>query len=119
MNFTPSREDYLISIYLLELNNGKVRSVDVAQMLGYSKPSVSSGIHLLVRNGLVTMDEQKYLKLTFAGEKKAKAIYQRYQTVLQFLKNVLDVPEQTAYRDTCRIEHVISQETLERMQQYI
>lgn len=119
MNFTPSREDYLIAVYLLKSKNGNVRSIDVAQMLGYSKPSVSNGIHLLIKSNFVTMDEQRNLDLTLRGEEKARNIYERYQIVLQFLQKVLTVPEQIAYQDTCRIEHMISQETLIKMQQYM
>ena len=99
MNYTPSREDYLISLYLLREKRGSVRSLDIVQMLGYSKPSVSNGLRLLRQNDLVWMDE----------------IYQRYQIVLRFLREVLQVSEQIAYQDACKIEHFISRETLDRM----
>lgn len=116
MKYTPSREDYLISLYLLREKQGLVRSLDIVHMLGYSKPSVSNGLRLLRQCGLVQMDEQKFLFLTPEGEQQALRIYQRYHIVLNFLKEVLQVPDQTAYQDACKIEHFISQESLIRMQ---
>ena len=115
MNYTPSREDYLISLYLLRGKRGSVRSLDIVQMLGYSKPSVSNGLRLLRQNDLVWMDDQKFLSLTPEGERQARQIYQRYQIVLRFLREVLQVSEQIAYQDACKIEHFISRETLDRM----
>lgn len=85
-------------------------------MLGYSKPSISNGVRLLRQNDLVWMDDQKFLFLTPEGERQARQIYRRYQIVLRFLREVLQVPEQTAYQDACKIEHFISQESLVRMQ---
>lgn len=117
MEYTPSREDYLISIYLLREKQGMVRSIDIAQMLGYSKPSVFSGVRLLQKHGLARMDEQKFLHLTPEGERQAGQIYGRYQTVLRFLREVLQVSEQTAYQDACKIEHIVSVETLEKMRE--
>ena len=70
MNYTPSREDYLISLYLLREKRGSVRSLDIVQMLGYSKPSVSNGLRLLRQNDLVWMDDQKFLSLTPEGERR-------------------------------------------------
>ena len=115
MNYTPSREVYLISLYLLREKRGSVRSLDIVQMLGYSKPSVSNGLRLLRQNDLVWMDDQKFLSLTPEGERQARQIYQRYQIVLRFLREVLQVSEQIAYQDACKIEHFISRETLDRM----
>ena len=112
MNYTPSREDYLISLYLLREKRGSVRSLDIVQMLGYSKPSVSNGLRLLRQNDLVWMDDQKFLSLTPEGERQARQIY---QLVLRFLREVLQVSEQIAYQDACKIEHFISRETLDRM----
>ena len=61
------------------------------------------------------MDDQKFLSLTPEGERQARQIYQRYQIVLRFLREVLQVSEQIAYQDACKIEHFISRETLDRM----
>lgn len=119
MEYTPSREDYLIAVYLLRERKGMVRSIDIAQMLGYSKPSVSNGVRLLKKNGLVRMDEQKFLYLTLEGECRAAQIYERYWIVLRFLREVLQVSEQTAYQDACRIEHIISVETLEKIREKV
>ena len=79
--YTSSREDYLIAVYVLEKERGVVRSIDIAEMLGYSKPSVSNGVHLLIENGLVAMDQSYFLHLTEKGKKKAEEIYKRYEVV--------------------------------------
>ena len=79
--YTISRENYLIATYLLQKKNGQVRSVDIAEMLGYSKPSVSNGIHLLIENGLLLMNENHSLQFTEQGKRKAEEIYKRYQIV--------------------------------------
>lgn len=118
MDYTPSREDYLISVYLLQQKGEDVRSVHIAQLLGYSKPSVYSGVHLLLENGLLVMDERKILSLTPEGEEKAKQIYGRFQTVYLLFTEIFHIPERTAYRDACRMEHVISGESLGRIRAF-
>lgn len=117
MQYTTSREDYLISIYLLQRKNGSVRSIDVARMLGFTRPSVYKGIRFLMRHGLIMMDAQKLLTLTEAGRAQAEAIYRRYRIVLAFLE-ALGVSEQAAHQDACCLEHVLSEETLERMKSF-
>lgn len=119
MEYTPSREDYLIAIYLLREKNGFVRSVDVAQMLGFTKSSVSSRIRFLAKHGLVEMDEKKLLVLTPAGEARAKEIYARYSVVLRFLRDVLGIAPERAHEDASRIEHVVSEETLEKLEAHL
>lgn len=117
MEYTPSREDYIVAIYILKRQKAVVRSVDVAQLLGYARASVSYAIHLLEKNGLVTIGEHKWLCLTPMGEEKAEKIYSRYRIVLWFLQKLPGVSAQTAIQDTCRLEHVISEETLECIRQ--
>lgn len=103
--YTISRENYLIATYLLQKKNGQVRSVDIAEMLGYSKPSVSNGIHLLIENGLLLMNENHSLQFTEQGKRKAEEIYKRYQIVKDYLRLILKVSEETAEKDSRRIEH--------------
>ena len=107
MAMQESGEMYLETIYILSQKSGSVRSVDVAEEMGYSKPSVSRAVGLLKKDGLLQMDETGCLKLTQAGEEKAKKIYERH-TVLTRLLIRLGVDEETAAEDACRIEHYIS-----------
>ena len=118
MAMQESGELYLETIYVLSLKPGSVRSVDVAEHLGYSKPSVSRAVGLLKRDGLLVMDEMGYLKLTEAGEEKAKRIYERH-TVLSMLLMKLGVDEKTATEDACRIEHYISDRSFEAVKEHM
>ena len=110
MAMQESGEMYLETIYVLSQQSVFVRSIDVAEHMGFSKPSVSRGVGLLKKEGLLQVDEMGGLKLTAAGEEKAKNIYERH-TVLTTLLTKLGVSEETAAEDACRIEHYISDET--------
>ena len=118
MAMQESGEMYLETIYVLSLQSSSVRSIDVAEHLGYSKPSVSRAVGLLKKNGLLQMDEMGYLKLTEAGEEKAKRIYERH-TVLSRLFMNLGVDEETATEDACRIEHYISDKSFEAIKAHM
>ena len=107
MALLESGEMYLETIYVLSQQSPNVRSVDVAEHLGYSKPSVSRAVGLLKQDGLLRVDEMGYLKLTDDGEQRARKIYERH-TVLTKLFIQLGVDEKTAAEDACRIEHYIS-----------
>ena len=102
MAMQESGEMYLETIYVLSLQSRSVRSIDVAEHLGYSKPSVSRAVGLLKKEGLLLMDEVGFLKLTPAGEEKAKHIYERHTVLSRLLMN-LGVDEQTATRSVERI----------------
>ncbi len=121
MAMQESGEMYLETIYVLSRQSSSVRSVDVAEEMGYSKPSVSRAVGLLRRDGLLLMDETGELKLTEAGEEKAKRIYERHTVLSRLLMN-LGVDEETATEDACRIEHYISDRSFhaikEHMQKY-
>ena len=112
MALQESGEMYLETIYVLSQKQNAVRSIDVAEHMGYSKPSVTRGLSLLMDEGLVRKDDNKYIKLTEAGTILAKRIYERH-TVLSALLMDLGVSEATATEDACRIEHYISDETFE------
>lgn len=107
-----SGEMYLETIYCLYQKKPEVRSIDVAEEMGFSKPSVSRGVGILKKEGYLTVDDNGYLELTDAGMDLAKKIYERH-TVLTELLVKLGVSEETASNDACKIEHVISDETLE------
>ncbi len=107
MAMQESGEMYLETIYVLSQTQSSVRSIDVADHLGYSKPSVSRAVGLLKKEGLLQMDEMGLLKLTREGEEKAKRIYERHTVLSRLLMN-LGVDEATATEDACRMEHYIS-----------
>ena len=110
-NLKESGEMYLESIYVLSTKKAYVRSIDVAEHMNYSKPSVSRAIGLLKNDGFITVDEETGIKLTEKGKKTAKQIFQRH-TILTKLLMSLGVDEKTASDDACRVEHVISEKTL-------
>ena len=107
MAMQESGEMYLETIYILSQKSAKVRGIDVGEYMGYSKPSVSRAIGLLKKDGLARIDEFGSIRLTEAGEAKARSIYERH-TVLSRLFMNLGVDEETATEDACRIEHYIS-----------
>ncbi len=107
MAMQESGEMYLETIYILSQKSAKVRGIDVGEYMGYSKPSVSRAIGLLKKDGLARVDEFGSIRLTEAGEAKARSIYERH-TVLSRLFMNLGVDEETATEDACRIEHYIS-----------
>ena len=118
MAIQESGEMYLETIYVLSQKSASVRAIDVGESMGFSKPSVSRAISLLKKDELVTTDELGYLKLTEAGEKLAKQIYERH-TILTALFIRLGVDEKTAADDACRIEHYISEETFRAIKDHL
>lgn len=110
-----SGEMYLKTILFLQERNGMVRSIDVAAELGYSKPSVSRAVSILKEEGYLMVGEKGNLILTDKGLKTAIQIKERYIYVSKFLIDSLDVPEEIALKDACRIEHIISDEIFEKI----
>ena len=113
-----SGEMYLETIFLLSGKKQNVRSIDVAEEMGFSKPSVSRGVSILKRDGYLTVDENGYLELTDFGLELAKKVYERH-TVLTELLVGLGVSVDTAEEDACKIEHVISDETLSAIKNHL
>lgn len=107
MHLQESGEMYLETILVLSQKMSVVRSVDVAEYMGYTKPSVSRAISLLKNANYVIMDKHGYLTLTEDGQKIAKKIYERHTLLTQFLMR-LGVDEKTASEDACKMEHIIS-----------
>ena len=118
MAMQESGEMYLETIYVLSRQSSSVRSIDVAERMKYSKPSVSRAVGLLKKDGLLEMDETGGLKLTEAGEEKAKRIYERHTILSKLLMN-LGVDEATATEDACRIEHYISDRSFEAIKAHM
>lgn len=114
-----SGEMYLETILVLKNKNGSVRSVDVARALSFSKPSVSRAIGILKEDGYVSVEDNGELNLTEEGLARAGAIYERHRYITKFLSDVLGVPHEVAEADACRIEHIISQETFEKVKEYL
>ncbi|MBE6826705.1 MAG: metal-dependent transcriptional regulator [Oscillospiraceae bacterium] len=119
MSLHESGEDYLETIYLLCKQNAFVRSVDIANELGYTKASVSRAMRILREAGLVTIAEDGQVKLTKSGQKTAMDIYDRHTLIRDFFRNELGVNDITAQKDACKVEHVISEETYLRLRSYM
>ena len=112
-----SAENYLETILILHNRLGMVRSIDIATELGFSKPSVSVFMKNLRENGYILVDKDGYITLTDAGRAIADIIYERHQMIAEILM-ALGVDEETAYRDSCKIEHDISDKSFECMKQH-
>ena len=115
MKIQESGENYLETILLLEMRNGTVRAVDIANKLGFSKPSVTRAMGVLKKAGLVDQELYGTIRLTDAGRKRANEIYDRHVLIKEFLMTVLSLDAVTAETDACRIEHIVSPLTIERM----
>ena len=111
MKLQESGEMYLETILVLSERMPHVRSIDICEEMGYSKPSVSRAMSILRNNGYVIMDDSGYLHLTDSGMEVATKIYDRHNTLSAFL-TWIGVDEEIATDDACRIEHVISDETM-------
>jgi len=119
MKMQESGENYLETILILKQEKGYVRSIDIALKLDFSKPSVSRAMGLLRENGYITMDPREgWIELTETGLEIAEKIYERHQVISKWLM-YMGVREDTATADACRIEHVISQETFDRIKEHI
>ncbi|MBQ8911741.1 MAG: metal-dependent transcriptional regulator [Clostridia bacterium] len=118
LRLQESGEMYLETIYVLCKSKGAVRSVDVCEQMGYSKPSVSRAVGLLKKGGYLLVDKDGYLSLTAEGEARAKKTYERH-TVLCEAFEMMGVPGDVAEEDACRIEHHISDETFEALKKYM
>ena len=118
MSIHESGEMYLETIHVLLKQNGAVRSVDVSEHMGYSKPSVSRAVGLLKKGGYILVDKDGYITLTEAGETVAQKIYERH-TILSGLLMALGVSAETAAEDACRLEHAISDESFEAIKRHV
>ena len=110
MTIRESGEMYLETVYILSQKSSTVRSIDVGEYMGYSKPSVSRAVGLLKKEGYIKVDGQGSITLTETGEEIARRIYERHTLLSQLFINI-GVDEKTAAEDACRIEHYISDDT--------
>lgn len=118
MRLQESGEMYLETIYRLSQKSNTVRSIDISEYMGYSKPSVSRAVNLLKNGGYIVMDAENFITLTEAGLEIAQKIYSRH-TVLTELLIRLGVSEEVAAEDACRMEHTISDETFEAIKRHV
>ena len=118
MALQESGEMYLETILILSRKNGQVRSVDISEYMGYSKPSVSRAVGLLKKGDFITMEKEGFIHLTDKGLSLAEKILERH-TILTHLLTRLGVSQETAANDACRIEHVVSDETFEAIRNHM
>ncbi len=118
MQLQESGEMYLETIYVLSKEKPLVRSIDVSEHLGYSKPSVSRAVNLLKNGGFITVEDSGALVLTEEGYQIADMMFERH-TILSRCLIRLGVSEETATEDACKIEHVISEESFEAIKRFI
>ena len=118
MSIHESGEMYLETIHVLLKKNAAVRSIDVSEHMGYSKPSVSRAMGLLKKGGYILVDEDGYITLTPSGVEVAQKIYERH-TLLSRLLEKLGVSPETAAEDACRLEHAISDESFRAIKNFM
>ena len=118
MHLQESGEMYLETILILTEKKGGVRSVDVGDYMGFSKPSVSRAVGLLKSGGFITVSADGFISLTKDGYEVAKKIYERHTLLTLFLTK-LGVDEETAAADACKMEHDISDESFEAIKLHV
>ena len=118
MALHESAEMYLETIYVLAKAGGTVRSIDVAEHMGYSKPSVSRAVGILRRDGYLIVDDSGFLCLTEEGKDVAEKIFERHTLIAGALM-AMGVDAETAADDACKIEHVISDTSFNAIKQHM
>lgn len=117
LKIQESAENYLESILILKKRNQEVRSIDIVNELGFSKPSVSVAMKHLREDGFIQMDPKGYIELTEKGNQVASKVYERHTLITAALIDI-GVSEDTAREDACRVEHHISEETFQRLKEH-
>ena len=117
MAVNESKEMYLETILILSQSGGAVRSIDISEYMGYSKPSVSRAMNILKDDGYIEADYRDGIILTKKGRKKAEEIYERHETLTKMFM-ALGVDQKTASTDACKIEHCISDKTFKIIKEH-
>ena len=117
MQLKESGEMYLETIYVLSKKSNYIRSIDVCEEMGYSKPSVSIAMKKLRENGYIAVDGEGNLTLLEPGREIAERIYSRHRLLTHFFVQ-LGVDEEVAAEDACKAEHILSEQTLEKIREY-
>ena len=118
MKSNESAEMYLETILILKEKQAQIRAIDIVHSTGYTKPSVSRAMGLLKEHGHIEVDSAGYIELTEEGKSLASKILERHRVLVDFLKQI-GVSEEIADDDACKMEHVISDETLEKMKSFL
>lgn len=118
MLIKESAENYLEAILILNNKNGYARSIDVANELGFSKPSVSVAMKRFREDGYITIDKEGKISLTDKGREVANKVYERHEVIAKVLISI-GVDKAVAYEDSCKIEHDISEHTFEKLKEYL
>jgi len=116
---SASLEDYLEAIFEIDKTKKNVRVKDVARKLGVTMPSVNGALKNLEAKGLITHEKYEYIELTRLGVQQASRVASRHKMIFFFLRDILNVDEKTAQMDACKIEHVLSRNTVNKMTAYI
>lgn len=116
---SASLEDYIEVIYILDQQGFSVGITDISSELSISKPSVTKAVKLLKSKGLLFQEKYGKINLTVEGKKVAKEIYQRHQILSKFLVDALGVSKKTAEIDACKIEHILSRETIGKIKKFL
>ena len=118
MKINESADNYLETILMLKNKNGYVRSIDIAHALSFTKPSVSVAMKALREEGYIVMDDDSGITLTDKGLEVAAKVYRKHQIIAKALMS-LGVDEETAYKDSCKIEHDISDISFNKIKEYL
>ena len=119
MTLTPSMEDYLEAIFEIDLLKHAVRVKDVSKKLGVTMPSVNGALKNLEAKGLIKHEKYEYIELTESGVSQASRISSRHHMLRTFLHDILGVDSETAEEDACRVEHVISPVTMNKITEFV
>ena len=114
MKVHKASEDYLETILILEKKKGYVRNIDIAEYMGFSKPSVTNALIVLQKNELVEIDKDRHIILTSLGRRVAEKVYEKHEFFRKQLIS-LGVDKDVAHRDACQMEHAISDESFEKL----
>ncbi len=118
-SLSPNMEDYLEAIALLKQEKGVARVKDIGSLLGVKKPSVSGALNELSKEGLVDYRRYKAIEFTPRGERLARGVKRRHDTLVKFLTQVLGIDSRISRQDACRMEHVISSQTMRRLAKFL
>ena len=118
MQILRASEDYLETMLMMQQQHGYIRSIDVAEHLGVTKPSVTYATKRLRENGYITMDKDGLITLTDSGMSIAASMLDRHQTLTRFLM-ALGIDAETAETDACKMEHIISDESFLAIKQHV
>lgn len=119
MRILESGENYLETILILQNKTGFVRSVDIATEMDFTKPSISRAMSILKKAGMITMEDSGQILLTEQGYQKATEVYNRHRLISAYLEKILGVPKEIADKDACRIEHIISEESFNKIKERV